>query len=184
VKGGPRKTNRLSSCHVRSVGLLFHARRRGNPAADPDGGCGAAKATPKPRCGYSEPLGNQGHRGRSEDRTGILRDRRAVVRAASLTTRKSFSETRRGGLRTVSGLRTAPPEASADGTPPIGVGSPARHRMDESPERVEASANAPSGLSRWRVLTAPGAARDSAAEAGHRSLACGHALPREVAQSR
>jgi hypothetical protein len=36
----------------------------------------------------------------------------------------------------------------SDRTPPLGVGSPARHRTDESPERVEASAKAPSGLSR------------------------------------
>jgi hypothetical protein len=98
---------------------------------------------PRGRVGVTGATGKPRAPGRSEDRTGILRDRRAFVRTAGLNPPQSLlgDEEMRFSDRT-------PPLASAGGKPPLGVGSPARHRTDESPERVEASATAPSGLSR------------------------------------
>ena len=56
--------------------------------------CGAAKVTPRPWSGVTGATGKPRASGRSEDWTGILRDRRAVLRTAGLNPRKVFSETR------------------------------------------------------------------------------------------
>lgn len=66
-------------------------------------------------------------------------------RMAGLTTRRTIPETGGRDLRIATCRRPRPSART-----PLGVGSPARHRMGESPERVEASAKAPSGLSRFR----------------------------------
>jgi hypothetical protein len=90
-----RKRISALSCQHRGAGLRFHPRRRGNPAAARIKRFGEVRAAPRPWCGNLEPPGNRGRQGRSGDRTGILRDRRAVTERRVSRLARSFR--RRGG---------------------------------------------------------------------------------------
>jgi hypothetical protein len=183
-----RKTNRSTGCHRRALGLLFPARRRGNPVAGPDAGHDVAKAASGPGCGLPGATGKPrapGTVGRSDgDPSGSSSGSPSGEPSGSQDL--LGDEERRSSDRQRSSDRTSP-GASATGKTPIGVGSPARQRLGESPERVEASAKAPSGLSRFRSDWAGRPihrhGRPPPDAAGTlRSVACLHALPREAAQ--
>lgn len=138
--------------------------------------------------GHLEPPGDRGRRGRSEDRTGILRDRRAVVRTASLRARNNFSETRRDGLRTVSDLRIAPRQRLR---PLARLQSELGPRPDIDWARVPRGLRLRSRLPRGFLVSGSDGPGDRPIAASSllpsaagtlRSVACLHALPREVAQ--
>ncbi len=93
--GHSRKRMTAWSCQGQRVGLRFHARRRGNPAAARIERCGEVRAAPRLRFENLEPPGNRGSQGRAGDRTGILRDRRAVTERR--VSRLARSSRRRGG---------------------------------------------------------------------------------------
>ncbi len=138
-----RKTMTDLSCRHRGAGLRFHPRRRGNPAAARIKRFGEVRAAPRPWCGNLEPPGNRGRQGRSEVGRGSF----GIVERPSNGGCKNPQGLLGDGEVAIFGSHTCRRLRPSARTP-FGVGSPARHRMGESPERVEASAKAPSGLSR------------------------------------
>lgn len=145
---GRRETVASASPSQRETGGSGITRRRGETPGE-----GFPPPAGKP-VGDGTRLSERGSFGIVERSTGPQISRSATSPATER------AETDCSGLR--ADVETAPQtlRASVCSTP-NGVGSPARQRTGESPERVEASVKAPSGLSRsWvrcvRSATRPG----------------------------
>ena len=130
-------------CATGGRGLPFPPRRRGNPETRP--------VTAGNRRDLVGPEKRETARKAQPDRTRFTGGEsvRSPVERGSFGIVELLDDRRPQGLHLPGdgerGLRAAPPTASADGDP-LGVGSPAQRRRTENPERVEASALAPSGF--------------------------------------
>ena len=147
---GSRKTNSSSGCQDWGRGSTFPGTPRGKPRGAPGrrvrSGESRTETSVRGTRSHWETEGTGDGREIGRGSFGIVerQPERRVSRPARTPRRRGEAVF---GPSAVFGSHTA--RGFGRWQPPIGVGSPARHRTDESPERVEASAKAPSGLSRW-----------------------------------
>ena len=89
-----RKTIGPRGCLPRGRSSTFSITPQGKPGGGPGQEVRSGESHSAAVVRVTGATGKPRASGRSDDRTGILRDRRAVLRTAGLTTRKVLSETR------------------------------------------------------------------------------------------